>query len=120
MFSATWPESVEKLAHQFLTDPVQVTVGELELSANKRITQIVEVVDPREKNGILLKLLSKYHKSRKNRVLIFVLYKKEADRVERFTPLLIIIIIIIIFFCLSFLFFLVLLSQFFFYYYYYH
>lgn len=84
MFSATWPESVQSLAHQFLRNPVQVTIGDLELSANKRINQIVEVVEPRDKDRILLRLLEKYHKTKKNRVLIFALYKKEAERVEKF------------------------------------
>ena len=48
--SATWPESVRRLASTFLKDPIRVTVGSDELSANKRIEQIVEVLDdPRGK-----------------------------------------------------------------------
>lgn len=43
--SATWPESVRRLAATFLNDPVRITVGSDELSANKRIEQIVEVLD---------------------------------------------------------------------------
>lgn len=43
--SATWPESVRRLAATFLDDPVRITVGSDELSANKRIEQIVEVLD---------------------------------------------------------------------------
>ena len=31
----------------------------------------------------LQQLLKKYHKDRKNRILIFVLYKKEAVRMEK-------------------------------------
>lgn len=37
--SATWPESVRRLASTFLTKPVHITVGSDELTANKRITQ---------------------------------------------------------------------------------
>jgi ATP-dependent RNA helicase DBP3 len=38
------------LASTFLRDPIKVTVGSDELSANKRIEQIVEVLDsPRDK-----------------------------------------------------------------------
>lgn len=48
-----------------------------------RVRQIVEVIDPRNKERRLFELLHKYHKSRKNRVLVFVLYKKEAVRVQR-------------------------------------
>ena len=43
--SATWPESVRRLASTFLCDPVRITVGSDELSANKRIEQVVEVLD---------------------------------------------------------------------------
>jgi ATP-dependent RNA helicase DBP3 len=45
LVSATWPESVRRLAATFLNDPVRITVGSDELSANKRIEQIVEVLD---------------------------------------------------------------------------
>lgn len=44
--------------------------------------QTVEVVEAHEKDGKLLGLLAKYHQSRTNRILVFVLYKKEAARVE--------------------------------------
>ncbi len=44
--------------------------------------QVVEVIDPAKRDERLLALLAKYHKSRTNRILIFVLYKKEAPRVE--------------------------------------
>lgn len=45
--------------------------------------QIVEVIEPFDKDARLDQLLKEYHKSRSNRVLIFVLYKKEATRVEQ-------------------------------------
>ena len=35
-----------------------------------------------QKDGKIIKLLSEYHKSRKNRILVFVLYKMEATRVQ--------------------------------------
>jgi ATP-dependent RNA helicase DBP3 len=40
------------------------------------------VIDPQARDERLLQLLSKHHSSRKNRIIIFVLYKKEAPRVE--------------------------------------
>ena len=82
LFSATWPDSVRELAHSFLNRPIKVTIGSEDLAAGTRITQIVEVVEDRAREGMLINLLNKYHSSRKNRVLIFVLYKKEAARVE--------------------------------------
>ncbi|KAF9547134.1 RNA-dependent ATPase [Mortierella hygrophila] len=84
MFSATWPESVRKLAHDFLDRPIKVTIGSPDLGASSNVTQIVEVMDdPRNKERRLLDLLKDYHKTRKNRILIFALYKKEADRIEQ-------------------------------------
>jgi len=84
MFSATWPMSIQKLACEFLKKPVKITVGSAhnEATANIRITQVVEVVEERARDGLLLQLLSKHHKSRKNRVLVFGLYKKECARLE--------------------------------------
>ncbi|DAZ94733.1 TPA: hypothetical protein N0F65_012686 [Lagenidium giganteum] len=83
MFSATWPQSIQALAHEFLEDPVKVTIGSDDLAASQNVTQIVEVVEDRARDARVHTLLQKYHSSRKNLVLIFVLYKKEADRVER-------------------------------------
>ncbi|AOA62297.1 RNA-dependent ATPase [Komagataella phaffii CBS 7435] len=83
MFTATWPKEVRELASHFMKSPVKVTVGDRdELSANKKITQIVEVIDPYDKEKKLLQLLSKYSKN-DDKILIFALYKKEATRVER-------------------------------------
>ena len=44
--------------------------------------QVVEVIEPQRRDQRIDELLQKYHKSRKNRVIVFVLYKKEASRVE--------------------------------------
>eukprot|EP01118_Nematostelium_gracile_P014071 TRINITY_DN5414_c0_g1_i1.p1 TRINITY_DN5414_c0_g1~~TRINITY_DN5414_c0_g1_i1.p1 ORF type:complete len:610 (-),score=193.78 TRINITY_DN5414_c0_g1_i1:24-1853(-) len=83
MFSATWPTTIQNMASEYLTNPVQVTIGSADLSANHKVTQIVEVIDQFARDNRLDQLLKQYHKSRTNRILIFVLYKKEATRVER-------------------------------------
>jgi len=83
LFSATWPDSVRELAHSFLQRPIKVTIGSEDLAAGTRIKQIVEVVEDRAREGKLNQLLKTYHKDRKNRILIFVLYKKEAARIEQ-------------------------------------
>ena len=82
MFSATWPSSIRKLASEFLCNPAKVTIGSEDLAASHTVKQIVEVVDGAARDRLLDSLLKKYHSSRKNRVIIFVLYKKEAARVE--------------------------------------
>lgn len=84
MFSATWPEEIRALAANYLhADAIRVTVGSEDLSANHRVTQIVECIDANQKDSKLMGLLQKYHKSRTNRCLLFVLYKREADQLER-------------------------------------
>lgn len=87
MFSATWPVSIQTMAAKYLRpNPVKIVIGDREGGENKassRVTQIVQVVrNPMDRDQILLNLLKKYHSDRKNRVIIFVLYKKEAARLE--------------------------------------
>jgi ATP-dependent RNA helicase DBP3 len=101
MFTATWPTSVQGLAEGFMVNPVKVTIGNrtrtggdgdnqgngsVELQANSRIEQKVEVVDPRGKEQRLLQLLREATKgsAKNDRILVFCLYKKEAVRVEQF------------------------------------
>jgi ATP-dependent RNA helicase DBP3 len=97
MFSATWPAAIQKIAMDYMNDPVRVYVGfeaivgsngennvDDSLSANKRVAQTVEVIEDRAREARLRQLLEKYQKGKrsKDRVLIFALYKKEAERLE--------------------------------------
>ncbi|PWN93053.1 DEAD-domain-containing protein [Acaromyces ingoldii] len=88
MFSATWPMQLRGLAESFMNEPMRVTIGSDELSANHRVEQVVEVLeDSREKERRLdafLKSIGAGPRGRapKDKVLIFALYKKEAQRVE--------------------------------------
>lgn len=99
MFSATWPAAIQKIAMEYMIDPIRVYVGfeaivgsngensvDDSLSANKRVTQTIEVMDDHAREGRLRALLNKYCKnhSKKSpfRILIFALYKKEAARLE--------------------------------------
>ncbi|WBW72304.1 ATP-dependent RNA helicase Dbp3 [Schizosaccharomyces osmophilus] len=84
-YSATWPDSVRSLAATFLKDPVKITIGSEELSASQNITQIVELLeDSRDKERTLINVISKTLASadQGDKILVFVLYKKEAARVE--------------------------------------
>ncbi|KAK7468430.1 RNA-dependent ATPase [Stygiomarasmius scandens] len=92
MFSATWPEAVRKLATSFQRNPVRVTVGSDDLTANSRVEQVVEVLeDSRKKENRLFHHLralnhpkqpnpSKSKDHTESRILIFALYKAEASR----------------------------------------
>jgi len=58
LFSATWPREIQALAHDFLKDPVQINVGEVNaLVANKDITQTIHVCREDEKFDKLTDLL---------------------------------------------------------------
>ena len=84
MFSATWPEEIRRLARTFLKpEIVRITVGGQDLAANHRVKQIVECIEKFKRDKRLIELLQNYHKSRTNRCLIFVLYKKEATTVQQ-------------------------------------
>jgi ATP-dependent RNA helicase DBP3 len=82
MLSATWPMEIQGIALSYMKNPVRVTVGSIDLAANKNVRQLVEVIDPRHKESRLLQLLHEHHASKSNRILIFALYKKEAVRIE--------------------------------------
>ncbi|KAL7518971.1 hypothetical protein ACHAWX_003768 [Stephanocyclus meneghinianus] len=97
MFSATWPAAIQQLALEFMVDPVCIYVGfesivgsngenaiDDSLSANKRVSQTVEVIEDRAREARLRELVGKYSKGKKknDRILVFALYKKEAARLE--------------------------------------
>mmetsp|Transcript_21877 Transcript_21877/g.45681 ORF Transcript_21877/g.45681 Transcript_21877/m.45681 type:complete len:585 (-) Transcript_21877:21-1775(-) len=96
MFSATWPAAIRDLASEFMREVTRVYVGfesitgsngegevDDSLSANRRVSQTVEVIEDRARDARIRELLKKYHPKRDNRVLVFALYKKEAARLER-------------------------------------
>ena len=82
MWSATWPKEIQALANDYLQDYYQVTVGSLDLSGNKNITQTIEVCGDADKYRNLLRIL-KENWSPKDRVLVFVETKKGCDMLTR-------------------------------------
>mmetsp|Transcript_60749 Transcript_60749/g.124016 ORF Transcript_60749/g.124016 Transcript_60749/m.124016 type:complete len:570 (-) Transcript_60749:29-1738(-) len=94
MFSATWPAAIQDIALNYMVNPVRLYVGfegivgsngentiDDSLSANKRVTQTIEVIEDRARESRLREILRKRPK-KKHRILIFALYKKEAERLE--------------------------------------
>jgi len=58
LFSATWPREIQNLAHDFLKDPIQVNVGDVNsLNANKDIKQHIHMISESEKFEKLESLL---------------------------------------------------------------
>ena len=77
MFSATFPKQIQRMAMDFLHDYIFVTVGRVG-STSENITQKLEYVDDRDKEGLLLELLSAV----KGLTLVFVETKRMADMLE--------------------------------------
>ena len=84
MWSATWPKDVRQLAADYQKDWIQVNIGSMDLSANKNITQIVEVVSDSEKRDLMIKHLEKVMEDKKHKILIFTGTKRVADEITRF------------------------------------
>ncbi|KAJ5485210.1 ATP-dependent RNA helicase dbp2 [Penicillium diatomitis] len=84
MWSATWPKEVRQLAKDFLNDYIQVNIGSMDLSANHRIHQIVEVVPEFEKRDRMIKHMEKIMEDRSNKIIIFTGTKRIADEITRF------------------------------------
>eukprot|EP00178_Gracilaria_changii_P004040 TRINITY_DN161_c0_g1_i1.p1 TRINITY_DN161_c0_g1~~TRINITY_DN161_c0_g1_i1.p1 ORF type:complete len:575 (+),score=107.19 TRINITY_DN161_c0_g1_i1:2773-4497(+) len=86
MFTATWPKEVVTISREFLKEePVQIQIGSTELTANKDITQFVEICDDYDKKRLLFTKLEEI-RSRANtpefpRVLIFTETKRKADEI---------------------------------------
>lgn len=78
MFSATFPDEIQKLAHDFLKeDFLFLTVGRVG-GACADVEQVVMQVDSSDKRDELLKLVE-HVKTSKQRTLVFVETKRNAD-----------------------------------------
>lgn len=77
MTSATWPKGVQRMADQYMKNPVRVFVGSLDLNACHNVTQYVEVLDPADKKQRTLEFIAGMRED--DKVLIFVGKKVKAD-----------------------------------------
>ena len=84
MFSATWPKEVRKLAEDFLSTYVHVTIGAAELTANPNIKQIVEVCEESEKRDKIRDVLGEIMNFRDSKVIMFAETKKRVDEYSRY------------------------------------
>ncbi|XP_025098190.1 probable ATP-dependent RNA helicase DDX17 isoform X1 [Pomacea canaliculata] len=83
MWSATWPKEVRKLAEDFISEFVQINIGNVELAANHNILQIVDVCMDHEKEEKLVKLLNEIIEEKENKTIIFVDTKRKCDDLHR-------------------------------------
>ena len=84
MWSATWPKEVERLANDYLQDPIKVTIGSLELAASHTITQLVEVIDEFSKRDRLVKHLESALNEKDNKILVFASTKRTCDEITTY------------------------------------
>ena len=84
MWSATWPKEVQQLTRDYLNDPIQVTIGSLELAASHTITQLVEVIDEFSKRDRLVKHLESALNEKDNKILVFASTKRTCDEITTY------------------------------------
>ena len=80
MFSATFPDDIQHLARDFLSDYIFLSVGRVG-STSENITQKIMYVDDMDKKSALLDILSAQNEGL---TLIFVETKREADNLTDF------------------------------------
>ena len=83
MFSATWPKEVRKLAEDFISNYIQITIGAAELTANPNIKQIIELCDENQKENRLCQILGEIMKFRDSKAIIFSETKKKVDHYSK-------------------------------------
>lgn len=87
MFSATWPDSIQTLAADYLNNFIQIYIGSTDLTANANIEQNVIVCQNEEKKKLLLDVLEKEKQANGNvmpKTLIFVERKRNAEYLQSF------------------------------------
>ena len=78
LFSATFPPNIQRLASDFLTEYIFLTVGRVG-AASKDVTQTVEYVEQNDKLDTLMRFL---HTVEEGLILIFVETKRSCDYIE--------------------------------------
>ncbi|OUS45500.1 P-loop containing nucleoside triphosphate hydrolase protein [Ostreococcus tauri] len=84
MFTATWPKGVQKIADAFTTKPIHIQIGSGgdKLTANKSITQTVEVVEEEEKFDRCVAILKK-ELGKNETCIMFAGTKRRCDFLDR-------------------------------------
>lgn len=77
MTSATWPPGVRRLAQSYMSNPLQVCVGSLDLAATHTVKQIIEIMDEGDKYFAIQSFLKNMQKN--DKAIIFCGKKTRAD-----------------------------------------
>ena len=70
MMSATWPQGVRRLATTYMTNPMQVYVGTLDLAAVHTVAQEIIMTEPEKKRSIMYNFIENMNPD--DKVIIFV------------------------------------------------
>lgn len=80
MTSATWPEEVRRLARTYMTDPMTVFVGSLDLATVHTVTQFVEIIQEEDKMQRLFDFIADLETD--DKAIIFAGRKSTADHIS--------------------------------------
>lgn len=81
LWSATWPKEIQRLARDFTNEPIQVTIGSLELSANADVTQDIRVLEEDARYSALFDELERITDD--DKALIFSNTKRSCEDLTR-------------------------------------
>jgi len=82
MTSATWPAAVRRMATTYMTDPVTIFIGSLDLAAVQSVSQNIIFIDggEDEKREILMEFFKRMEPD--DKVMVFVGKKSRADDIS--------------------------------------
>ncbi|EEB19099.1 DEAD box ATP-dependent RNA helicase, putative [Pediculus humanus corporis] len=78
MTSATWPNDVQRLAKRYMSNPIQVFIGSLDLTAVHSVLQRVYIINEGDKKSYLFDILRNL-KEEEDKIIVFVGKKNMAD-----------------------------------------
>ncbi len=78
-FTATWAKELDRLAHRYLVNPVQVAAGQISQAAPEIHQSVISTTVQRKNETLLAEL-----KARQGSVLVFARTKSRTDRVTRY------------------------------------
>eukprot|EP00795_Rhopilema_esculentum_P007439 gene7439-13201_t len=80
MTSATWPQGVQRMADQYLNNPIKVNVGSLDLQACHSVTQLIERVESADKKERIIQFINDMDPE--DKLLIFAGKKVTVDDIS--------------------------------------
>ncbi|KAL0129589.1 hypothetical protein PUN28_001690 [Cardiocondyla obscurior] len=80
MTSATWPQGVRRLAQSYMSNPIQVCVGSLDLAAVHSVTQKIYIINEDEKIDMMHQFIQEMDPT--DKVIVFFGKKSKVDDIS--------------------------------------